>query len=137
MSILRLKEENAELKRQITYLRKKIRTLLGNDIRSDVEKIKEVVNRYFNLEIDTRSRQAELIKARCVYFAFLRNNTDLSLKGIARTLELNFDHSTIIFQLKQHENFMLFSKQYKRQYNEVESLINLEISHEQREANNN
>lgn len=137
MNIFQLKEENAELKRQITYLKKKLRATQGHDIKSEVEKIKEIVNNYFNVEIDTRARFAELVKARCMYFAYLRNNTEMSLKGIARTLDLNFDHSTIIFANKQHDGFMNFNKQYIRQYNELESIIKLELYGETREANNN
>jgi len=128
MSLYQLKQENIRLSYQVRYLKNKLRELSGEatDI-SETGIAKRVINDYFKVDINIKCRQADIVKARSMYYNYVKSNSMLSLKAIAATLECNSHHSTIIWALHQHESFYNIEKKYRTDYDIIVSLIEMEL----------
>ena len=128
MSLYQLKQENIRLSYQVRYLKNKLRELSGEatDI-SETGIAKRVINDYFKVDINIKCRQADIIRARGMYYHYVKTTTILSLKAIASTLDTNQHHSTIIWALHQHEAFYNIEKKYRTDYDNIVSLIEMEL----------
>lgn len=119
----RLKYSQNELKR-LRFSRTK-RTIKPNDLYSTCEK---VANETFNTQINQKSRLKECVNGRMFYYAYLRENTKLSLQGMANTLKCGHDHATVLNALWKHEDYVEIDKTYAKDYKEycekVQSLLN-------------
>ena len=128
MSIFELRKENQRLIYQNRYLKSRLKKYEEIDHNlTDIQVAKKVINHYFGIDIDMPTRQEQIVRARGMYYNWLRVNTTLSLKGIADTLETRHDHSTLCHALSKHEAYYSIEKKYKRQYDEVCDLIKLEL----------
>jgi chromosomal replication initiation ATPase DnaA len=97
-------------------LKAKIERPLRQDVGADIQKVKDVINNEFGLDIDVKIRQRDVIDARSMYYRYLRDNTLMSLTSIANTLETNHDHSTLCNSLNKHDDNMNYDKVYRGKY---------------------
>lgn len=73
-----------------------------------IEKIKELVKQEYGYDVDSKTRKREVVEARAMFYTILKNFTNLTLTGIARTVNKN--HATVLHGLK---NFKEWRKQNK------------------------
>ena len=73
-----------------------------------IKKIKELVKQEYGYDVDSPTRKREVVEARAMFYSVLKNFTNLTLTGIARTVNKN--HATVLHGLK---NFDLWKKQNK------------------------
>lgn len=125
-----LRNEVARIKRQLSYWRSEaMRFRIGENnkqtlmLSKKVQTIKSVISDYFGVDMDIVTRCRTHVRARQMYFAYLRKETGMSLIEISKTLEHRRDHSTIICALKRHEDYLIFEKDYKIDYQNIESII--------------
>jgi chromosomal replication initiation ATPase DnaA len=124
-----------QLKRQLSYWRseamrfrltetKKHKVVLSEK----VQKIKSIVSDYYGVDMDFVTRHKTHVRARQMYFAYLRHTTSMSLTEIAATLEHRRDHSTIIASLKRHDDYLIYEKDYRIDYDNICTLISEELN---------
>lgn len=99
----------------------------------EIEIIKDIINDYFEVDIDTKVRKREFIIARVVYYNVLIKTTQMSFTKIVKTLDIGQDRSTVYNAVKNHEDWLEVDKKYKRDWEEILRQIENE---EQRQTNN-
>lgn len=88
------------------------------------EKIKSEICERYNLSwsvVKGKSRIRKVVDARRLYSGLLRNIFRLTYHDIAYILNKN--HATIIHNMQQHDIFVKILKSYKKNYEEIESLL--------------
>ena len=88
------------------------------------EKIKSEICERYNLAwsvVKGKSRIRKVVDARRLYSGLLRNIFRLTYHDIAHILNKN--HATIIHNMQQHDIFVKILKSYKKNYEEIESLL--------------
>lgn len=89
-------------------------------------KIKELVEQVYKLDITSKSRQASFVQARSIFFKMCLQYTRLSQTKIAAMV--NRDHATVIHAMKQWEVFERFIPGFKENYNFIKaSFIELKM----------
>lgn len=83
--------------------------------------VKEIVEDYYKLKIDSKTRQRKYVEARAVYYKLLRENSRMSLQAIGNTM--NKDHATVLHSLRQIKDWLEYDKQLKRDYNTINSRL--------------
>ena len=83
--------------------------------------VKEIVEDYYKLKIDSKTRQRKYVEARAVYYKLLRENSRMSLQAIGNTM--NKDHATVLHSLRQIKDWLEYDKQLKRDYNTINSTL--------------
>ena len=83
--------------------------------------VKEIVEDYFKLKIDSRTRQRKYVEARAIYYKLLRENSRMSLQAIGKTM--NRDHATALHSLRQIKDWLEYDKEIKRDYNIINSRL--------------
>lgn len=73
------------------------------------ERLKDIVNRVFEVDIMEKTRRREVVEARMVYTRILRDSEFMTVSKIAKSLNKN--HATILHYLK---NFKYFIKPDER-----------------------
>lgn len=114
-TLLSLKTNHLE---QLEVINQELKELgYEKDLSDDevVNKLIESINLVLKTNIRVKSRTAVVVKGRQFFYNYLRANTSFSLKEIASKLMLQ-DHSTIIHGINQFENYYVYDKSYKRQY---------------------
>lgn len=103
---------------------------------SHINKIKELVKQEYGYDVDSPTRKREVVEARAMFYVVLRNFTNLTLAGIARTVGKN--HATILHGIK---NFNLWREQnkylnlaFKNVIERLETLDEIESHNELRDA---
>jgi chromosomal replication initiation ATPase DnaA len=83
-----------------------------------------VIESYFNLNLECRTRQGDYPKARQFFYMWLRVNTYLSFDKISKCLPaLCHDHSTVIHNVNTFDDRYQFDPKYKSDWNMVEMMI--------------
>jgi len=91
------------------------------------DKIKSEICKRYNLEwsrIQSTSRVRIIVDARRLYCGILRNIFRLTFQEIGDMLNKN--HATILHNIQQHDTFVRILKSYKKNYEEIESILMLE-----------
>lgn len=83
--------------------------------------VKEIVEDYYKLKIDSKTRQRKYVEARAVYYKLLRENSRMSLQAIGNTM--NKDHATVLHSLRQIKDWLEYDKELKRDYNTINSTL--------------
>lgn len=122
-----LQETNNRLQRELNRLKNEFAPkMIITDSLSDI--VKSVANKFYKTNIDIKSRNAEIVAGRMLYYAWLRKYTDLSLTAMSRTINTLPHHSTIIHALRCHEDYLTIDKRYQKEWqqfcNEVDMLRN-------------
>lgn len=120
---VRLKKYQNDLRRfRFSETKRRIKP---TDLYTTCEK---VANETFNTQITYKSRIRECINGRMFYYAYLRENTHLSLQAMANTLKCGHDHASVLNSLWKHEDYMKIDKNYQKDYKEycdkVQILLN-------------
>jgi chromosomal replication initiation ATPase DnaA len=121
-TLLSLKTNHLE---QLEVINQELKELgYKQDLSEDeiINKLIESINLVLETNIRIKSREATIVKGRQFFYNYMRENTSLSLKEIARKLMLQ-DHSTVIHGIKTFDNHYVFDKVYKRQYDKVIELF--------------
>lgn len=128
-----LMETNSRLQRELNRLKGEFfPKMIITDSLSDI--VKSVANKFYKTNIDIKCRNSEVIAGRMLYYAWMRKHTDLSLKSIARTLNTMADHSTILWSLRKHEDYLEIDKRYQKEWeqfcNEIDMIRNKIVNEE-------
>ena len=83
--------------------------------------VKEIVEDYYKLKIDSKTRQRKYVEARAVYYKLLRENSRMSLQAIGNTMKR--DHATVLHSLRQIKDWLEYDKELKRDYNTINSTL--------------
>lgn len=83
--------------------------------------IKEIINKYFELDISKKTRQREYIEARFIYFTLVKKYTGLSLAAIAETTNQN--HATVLHGIRTLRNLMRQDKRLTFNYKLLDNKV--------------
>ena len=78
------------------------------------EMIKEIVEDFYKLKIDLKTRQRKYVEARAIYYKLLRDNSRMSLEAIGKTM--NRDHATALHSLKNIKDWLEYDEQLRQDY---------------------
>ena len=82
------------------------------------EKIKNLVESELGIDITSKSRKRELVYARAIYFKICKDRTNLSLKDIGKTMQL--DHATVLHAITNiFPAFEMYNPEYMEIYNRI------------------
>jgi chromosomal replication initiation ATPase DnaA len=82
------------------------------------------INEYYHIDIKSNSRERNFVQGRFFFYKYMREHTTLSLKVLA-TFICNHDHSTVIYALKKFDDLHKTDRQFRQDYNEIISKIEL------------
>lgn len=71
-------------------------------------------------QITSTHRSKDAVMARRLCSAIMRKHTLLTLQEIATELNLN-NHTTVMYYITTHDNYMSYDSKYKRLYDSIES----------------
>ena len=78
------------------------------------DKIKNIVNDFYGIEIDEKVRRYNYVEARMIYYKLVRDNTHYSLTKIGETV--NRDHATVLYGLRQFKDWVETDKELRTDY---------------------
>ena len=93
------------------------------------QKIKELVEDYFNLDLSEKTRKRNVVHIRFLYYNLAYNHASdgMSLTAVGQTIG-GFDHATVLYGLRQYKNLYEFDKPFRRTVNpflnEIEEELN-------------
>ena len=79
----------------------------------EIEKLKKIVNEIFSVDIESKSRNRDIVDARKIYAKILREQ-GYGYEKIAKTI--NKDHATIIHYLKYIDHILSYDKDLMDKY---------------------
>jgi chromosomal replication initiation ATPase DnaA len=82
------------------------------------------INDYYHIDIKGHSRERNFVQGRFFFYKYMREHTTLSLKVLA-TFISNQHHSTVIYALKKFDDLHKTDRQFRQDYNEIISKIQL------------
>ena len=126
-----LKARCVKLTNEVKILNSKIYKGVKTDVSAPIQRIKDVINEYFNVEIDVKVRQGNYVRGRVIYYFILRSSTPMSYRDIGDTLVTRHNHASIMHAIDNHHDWMEYDRQYKKDFNAIINILN-----ETRETNN-
>lgn len=85
------------------------------------ETIKQLVENYFKIQLNSKTRRKEFVEARAIYYKLLRENTRMSLAAIGKTM--NRDHATALHSIRKIEDWLQYDRQLKQDYNTLNARV--------------
>ena len=85
------------------------------------EMIKEIVEDFYKLKIDLKTRQRKYVEARAIYYKLLRDNSRMSLEAIGKTM--NRDHATALHSLKNIKDWLEYDEQLRQDYKTISERV--------------
>jgi len=82
-----------------------------------VRTVKYIVGKYFNINVDKKTRKIEYIKARMICYKILREECGFNLSDIGRYFKRH--HATIYNGLKEFNGISLYDKKFKEDYKSI------------------
>jgi chromosomal replication initiation ATPase DnaA len=119
-----LKIKCIRLTNEIKVLQNKLKKKDKIELPASIQRIKDVINEHFGVDIDVKVRMRPFVIARVVYYQIMRSTTQLTYKAIADTLTLRQDHATLISSLNNHADWYQFDKKYKRDFDAIMLKLN-------------
>lgn len=92
-----------------------------------VSKLKQLINDQLNVDIDLTTRQRNYVEARGLYFTILKNNTNLTLADIGKSV--NRDHTTVLYCLNNFDDWVKQNPYLAEAYNIILKKVDV-IYHE-------
>jgi chromosomal replication initiation ATPase DnaA len=121
-------EELIELRQRIETLEKFVLRvnykLRDENLQEKYQIIQEGFREFFNVDLGRKDRSKDGVKARQMYYQYMRLHTGLSLYNLPRTIGLDHDHSTIIYHLKQFDDNVTIDRDYRKDWIDVNNFIN-------------
>lgn len=87
----------------------------------DLKYIIQVVNNHFEIDITENRRDRYMVMCRGVYFHFAKKTTNFSLARIGE--KVNRDHSSVLYSLKNFENWISYDKEFENEFKKVEKIL--------------
>lgn len=84
--------------------------------------IKDIIEDYYNLKLDSATRKRKYVEARAIYYYILRNKFHYSLSAIAKTLNKN--HATVLHFTKQFDSWLMYDRVVRTDYQQIENRLN-------------
>jgi chromosomal replication initiation ATPase DnaA len=113
-----------KLTNEIKILQSKLNKGVKTDLSAPIQRIKDVINDYFNVDIDVKVRQGNYVRGRVVYYFILRSSTPMSYRDIGDTLSTRHDHASIIHAIANHHDWFEFDRSYKKDFNAIMEILN-------------
>ena len=88
-----------------------------------MKKLRNVVEKYFKIDISTKTRKLEYVYARAIYFTLCYKFTNAKVVEIAKTLNMN--HATILHSLKTFPYMLKHSSKLNTDYFLIKELANV------------
>ena len=85
------------------------------------ETIKQLVENYFKIQLNSKTRKKEFVEARAIYYKLLRENTRMSLAAIGKTM--NRDHATALHSIRKIKDWLEYDKQLKQDYDTLNARV--------------
>ena len=82
------------------------------------------INDYYHIDIKSHSRERNFVQGRFFFYKYMREHTTLSL-NVLSTFIFNQHHSTVIHALKKFDDLHKTDRQFRQDYNEIISKIQL------------
>jgi hypothetical protein len=79
-----------------------------------VNRLKAIANNVFNVNVDSKNREVEVIEARATCYSILRKDCHLSYMEIGRYFFKN--HATIMHHVKQFPHWVKYNKHLSNNY---------------------
>lgn len=97
----------------------------------EIKILKRIVSDSTGVDLNNQDKNSNRIQqnvfARMIYFTLCKEYTKLSLAAIGKTLKPSKDHSTVLYNVRQMDNFLTSpqnsNKEIKSQYNNIKSKI--------------
>ena len=89
--------------------------------------IKEIVDKYFNMDIATLTRKVAYVEGRALYYKLCRSHSRLSLAVIGEYV--GKDHATAINGIKKLEGWMEYDKRMRYHYDELNKIVKEGLEH--------
>jgi len=88
--------------------------------RLKVDAIKNIVNTYYNIEVNSKLKTDQLVKARAICYKILKEECHMSYTFIG--FSFNKNHATIIHAIKEIKWMFKSDKQMERDYHNIKAL---------------
>ena len=79
------------------------------------EKIKNLVQQVYKIDITRNRRTINYVQARAIYYKLCLDHSPMNLSAIAKSIGKN--HATILHSLRQFEIYLRFIPKFKENYN--------------------
>ena len=86
-----------------------------------IEKIKKLIKLEYGYDVDSPTRKREIVETRAMYYTILKEFTNLTLAGIARTVGKN--HATILHGLNNFKNWKKQNKYLNYAYKSIKHIF--------------
>ena len=90
-----------------------------------MKRIREVVEKFYKLDISAKTRKLEYVYARAIYFKLCYNHTKHTYSQIADTLNRN--HASVLHSIKTFPYMLKHSKQLNAEYYMIRQLLNFSL----------
>lgn len=93
----------------------------------NTNKLKEIIQEEFDIDVDSNSRLRSVVEARMIYGKILRNH-GWTMCRIGRTINRN--HATIVHYVKRYNDSIKFDKHYdlEHRYNMINNAFNRHLN---------
>tara|TARA_R110002050_G_scaffold19522_1_gene56115 strand:- start:9 stop:395 length:387 start_codon:yes stop_codon:yes gene_type:complete len=98
-----------------------------------MKKIREVIEKFYKIDISTKTRKLKYVYARAIYFELCYNYTKHTYSQIAKTLNMN--HGTVLHSIKSFPYMLRHDKQLNSEYYLIRQLLNFSIKKPRINAN--
>lgn len=95
----------------------------------ELQKIIEIVNDFFDVDIRTKKRTREIVMIRAAYYYIAREKTKYSMEKIAK--EIGRNHATVLHSLKNFENWLIYEPEYKQKFEKLKKIVFNELTIEE------
>ena len=86
-----------------------------------MKRIREVVEKFYKLDISAKTRKLEYVYARAIYFKLCYNHTKHTYSQIADTLNRN--HATVLHSVREFPYMLKHSKKLNNEYYIIKELL--------------
>jgi chromosomal replication initiation ATPase DnaA len=108
-----------KLSNEIKILQSKLNKGVTTDVSAPIQRIKDVINQHFNVDIDVKVRQGNYVRGRVIYYFIMRSSTSMSYRDIGDTLNTRHDHASIIHAINNHHDWIEYDRSYKRDFEAI------------------
>ena len=90
-----------------------------------MKNIRHVIEKFYKLDISTKTRKLKYVYARAIYFELCYNYTKHTYSQIAKTLDMN--HSTVLHSIKSFPYMLRHDKQLNSEYYLIRQLLDFSL----------
>lgn len=83
----------------------------------EADKLKILINDELSVDIDTNTRERNVVEARAMFFTILKHNTNLTLKAIGEVV--GRDHATVLYSIRNFPVWLEQNPYLQKAYNAI------------------